>query len=1075
MIPSTYKRRYYILAFILSISILVLILGSVYSNVQKNVIRNHADKLQILADQAAGQIQQYFTSLKSDLDFLVLDNDIIHLNPSGEAKLKTFFLLHSSEIIGITRMDCTGTIIYTYPSSEENIGKNIANQSHIQTLLNTREPVISDVFMAVQGFQTVAFHVPVVQDGQFKGSLALLIPFDVISKKFLEKIRIGKSGYAWVLSPEGKEIFCRYDSHIGKTIVETSSEYPEVLKIAKKMTNRESGIGTYLYFENPMEEKSKDLVEKLVVYQSIPLENSFWSIAVVTNINEITAPLASFRDKLIAIFILFYIIISILMYRSIQAKQLLLNQFLLQRSEKKYKLLFHEAQDGILIINREGQVIDHNHMVEKIFKIKQGYLKNNNLFEFLISTGNAELKEYILGSIREKSKKAELIVQTINGHIATVEVNVKRISILDDSYQIILHDLTQQKQLMRELFHKKEQLEAVASNLPVAIFRCRFYENGRIIAPFIYDGMKRFFETDSEPEHVFTEFLNRIAEEDKFNIQESLRRAVKERAEWYTEGRIQSLNGDMVWFRVIANISEMTNDYVVFNGVIFDITEETESKKRTDLLIRALEQVDESVVITDPTGRIQYVNMNMVEVSGYREDELIGNYPRVLKSGKHDNQFYKDLWGTIISGKSWSGRIINRKKSGELYTEETVITPIKNSSGDIVNFVAVKKDITSELEKEYKLQRTQRLESLGRMAAGIAHDFNNLLTPILGYTELLKLKFQEDDKLNKRIDQIYQAASRAKDLTTKILAFSRRQQLKVHQIDLNDLIKSMHILLSSLIKETIKIHIFYHKEPLYVNVDIGQIEQVLINIVINAQEAMPEGGELIIAVEEGSFNEDFNGKPAGIVRIKDTGEGMEPEIQEKIFEPFFSTKGEKGTGLGLAMAYGIIKQHSGDILVESNKGYGTEFKVFLPLVKKSETPVETKENFIIENLKGKESILVVEDNQMVRDLVTGTLKDYGYKLYTASNGPEAIRFVEENGIHIDLLLTDVIMPDMNGKQLADQIRKLKPDVKVLFMSGYEDNVLSDQGFLKKDIHFISKPFQINELLKYIRYILESDA
>ena len=515
-----------------------------------------------------------------------------------------------------------------------------------------------------------------------------------------------------------------------------------------------------------------------------------------------------------------------------------------------------------------------------------------------------------------------------------------------------------------------------------------------------------------------------------------------------------------------------------------EIAERKQAEGERDRLATAIEQTSDVILITDTNGNIKYANPAFEEVTGYTRKQAVGRNPRILKSGKHDETFYRQLWETISGGKTWEGRFINKKKDGELYTEEATISPVRNEAGEIVNYVAVKHDITENLrihnEKsklEAQFQQSQKVEAIGRLAGGVAHDLNNLLTPILGYGQILAADVGLDDSRKKKVERIVQAGTRARDLVRQLLAFSRKQTLEYKDVDLNNTVLGFEKLLRRTIREDIAIEILLFPGVRSVKADIGQIEQVIMNLAVNAQDAMPDGGKLIIETSMVRLDENYASVRPGVepgeyvmLAISDTGCGMDDATHKHIFEPFFSTKGEQGTGLGLATVYGIVKQHGGNIWVYSEPGQGATFKIYLPVSEKTAAEIETTSE-LPADLAGTETILVVEDNIIVRDIVFDILKKYNYTVLVAENGSEALAILETHDRPVHLLLTDVVMPGMNGKELYIQAVAKQAGLKVLYMSGYTDNVIAHRGVLEEGVAFIQKPFNVLSLASKVREVL----
>lgn len=415
-------------------------------------------------------------------------------------------------------------------------------------------------------------------------------------------------------------------------------------------------------------------------------------------------------------------------------------------------------------------------------------------------------------------------------------------------------------------------------------------------------------------------------------------------------------------------------------------------------------------------------------------------------------------------------------KNGEVFERYTV--PVRSAEGEYYGRLWSYRDITRRKTLEEQLRQAQKLEAVGRLAGGIAHDFNNLLVPIVGYTELGMMRLSPDDKLYTDLSRIRQAAERATGLTRQILAFSRKQLLEVGIFDLNRIIAEFEKMLQRLIGEDIQVQTYLTPTLYPVRVDRTQIEQILLNLVLNARDAMPQGGKLTLETANTFLDETYVEKHAGVqpgqyvmLAVSDTGHGMDAETQRYIFDPFFTTKEPgKGTGLGLATVFGIVKQHQGHIWVYSEPGYGTIFKIYLPQAEG--TPqVDTDEAEATTPLHGTETILVVEDAEMVRNLVCETLTAHGYRVIEASHPADAQQLASDYNEPIHLLLTDVIMPQMNGRELYQKLSTLSPEIKVLYMSGYTDNVIVHHGILYEGVNFLQKPFTVHDLIQKIRKVL----
>ncbi|HYJ48007.1 MAG TPA: ATP-binding protein, partial [Pyrinomonadaceae bacterium] len=491
------------------------------------------------------------------------------------------------------------------------------------------------------------------------------------------------------------------------------------------------------------------------------------------------------------------------------------------------------------------------------------------------------------------------------------------------------------------------------------------------------------------------------------------------------------------------------------------------------------EQTADSVVITNAQGIIEYVNPAFERVTGYTEEEVLGNNSRIIKSGKVEETIYEEMWETILRGDVWAGNLLNRKKDGTLFEEHVTISPVRDGAGAITNFIAVKQDVTRETRLEDQLRQSQKMEAVGRLAGGVAHDFNNLLTAITGYSDLTLRKLNQNDPLRRNLEEVKKASERASGLTRQLLAFSRKQIMQTKVLDLNAVISDMNKMLPRLIGEDIKIAIDTSADLGRVKADPGQIEQVILNLVVNARDAMSDGGTLTIRTSNANVDERLarsypTVQPGRYVllEVSDTGCGMDAMTQQHIFEPFFTTKEiGKGTGLGLSTVFGIVKQSGGNIAVCSEVGRGTTFNVYLPRVDECADSLEAPP-FNAQIMGGSETVLLVEDDDLVRGIARTTLEMCGYKVLEAANGGEALLISRDNDCNIALLLTDLVMPRMNGRTLAREICSLCPEIKVLFMSGYTDDVIAPHGISEERLAFIHKPFSPEALSQKVREVLD---
>jgi PAS domain S-box-containing protein len=519
-------------------------------------------------------------------------------------------------------------------------------------------------------------------------------------------------------------------------------------------------------------------------------------------------------------------------------------------------------------------------------------------------------------------------------------------------------------------------------------------------------------------------------------------------------------------------------------AVLFLRTREERARVEADgerrLLATAIEQAGESVVITDTSGAILYANPAFTRACGYSREEVLGKNPRLVKSGRHDPAFYEELWRTLSRGEPWSGHLVNRRKDGTLFEEDARITPVRGADGRTTHYIAVKRDMTSMKTLEEQLYHSQKMEAIGRLAGGVAHDFNNILTTINGYAEMLTDSAPADSQLAADLAEILGAGRRAALLTRQLLAFSRRAPSETAVVDLRVMVRSLQKMLRRTIGEDIALTIDLPEHPLWVDADPSLLDQVLMNLAVNARDAMPRGGALRVVAREVVLESDEPRLPEVVpagryaaLSVADDGVGMEAATLERVFEPFFTTKEKgKGTGLGLATVFGIVKQHHGAITVDSAPGRGTVFTVYLPLAAAPAAEPASAGRDPEPAPRGDETVLVVEDQDNLLNLVVRALTAHGYQILAARGGEDALAKAAAFPAPIHLLLTDVVMPGLRGDELARELRSLRPETRVLFMSGYTDGRL-DALEGEERVDLLLKPFAPEELCRRVRAALDA--
>ena len=531
------------------------------------------------------------------------------------------------------------------------------------------------------------------------------------------------------------------------------------------------------------------------------------------------------------------------------------------------------------------------------------------------------------------------------------------------------------------------------------------------------------------------------------------------------ERRFRKNNGDVLY----VEVSSRGLPGGLFQSSLRDITERKEAQKAMEMLSTAVEQAGDIVFITDPGGEITYVNPAFERITGYTAKEAIGQTPRILKSGQKEINFYRNMWEQLLAGKSWKGHYRNRRKDGSFYEVDSIHSPVFNEEGQLTHIIAVHHDISDRIELEHQLRQSQKMEAMGQMAGGVAHEFNNLLQVIRGYSELAMRGVSPDAKQYRDLKQIQDSVEKATLLTGHLLAYTRQQPMQRRTVNINQLVEGFVNVFSTLVRDNITIKHALDPNLHTTRADPNMLEQVLMNICLNARDAMPDGGEMLIRTtllqHKPPVLRAEEQLPEGLylcLSITDTGVGMTKDVQQQIFDPFFTTKSPgKGTGLGLSMAYGIIEQHQGLIDLYSEPGAGTTFSIYLPAMEGArssaeKTPVSTA------------TILVAEDDPAVRDFLGNVFRDDDIRVLVAEDGQEAVQLFKAFQDDICMAILDVIMPKKSGTEVFNEIRKSKPGLPVIFCSGYNMELPSKMQPGEDNTWYFKKPYPYKELLDLVR-------
>jgi len=650
---------------------------------------------------------------------------------------------------------------------------------------------------------------------------------------------------------------------------------------------------------------------------------------------------------------------------------------------------------------------------------------------------------------------------------------------------VVFRDISERVKAEETLRKSEQKFKKLVADLPDAIFLTRI--GGKNPGEILEVNQAAEFQTGYSRDELIGKNIVKdlsLLKDNVDNLIEGEKKLINGEIIKFTESKVRKDGSEYITEVLISAV--LLEDEMVALSVNRDITKQTEIENEMRKLSRSVEQSPASIVITDVSGNIEYVNPKFTEVTGYSLQEAIGQNPRILKSDEKSSSDYKELWETITAGHEWQGEFHNKRKNGELYWEYASISPIISEKDEITHFLAVKEDITERKRLQQQLNQAQKMETVGNLAGGIAHDFNNLLTVINGHAEISLMKLEKEHQAHRDIISILHAGKKAENLTRQLLAFSRKQIYETKIININEIISGLDKMLRRLIGEDIQITCNLCQDIPHIKADPSQLEQILMNLVVNARDALNESTadnedrKIIIETKEVQVDDDLKAQHPEIqtgnmllLSIKDTGIGIAKTIQEKIFEPFFTTKDKgKGTGLGLSTVYGIVKQNQGFIYVSSEEREGTTFNIYWPVsLEKIEKNVPDHADR--QALEGDETILFVEDDEGIRGLISDALQELGYQVYNAENGRAALKILSDIKDDIHLLITDLIMPEMNGNELVKQVKKdHHSDIKVIFTSGYTDGHIVSEGKLDQGVNFIPKPYSINTIASKIRNVLD---
>jgi two-component system cell cycle sensor histidine kinase/response regulator CckA len=755
----------------------------------------------------------------------------------------------------------------------------------------------------------------------------------------------------------------------------------------------------------------------------------------------------------------------------------------LKKSEEKFRSIFYNAKEGISLADVETRKF---FMCNQVFCDMFGYnleeLKNLRVEDL----HPREDLHRVLNDFGSHAQGKETLAENIpclrsDGTIFYANISITSVEIGGGIYNIgFFRDVTQRKKAAEALSESERKYRTILESMEEGYYESDLRGNLTFfndpickISGYTRDelmGMNSRNYLSPETAKKVYEIFNKVYQTGK-PVSKVCHEFIKK-------------DGSKTTVEASASLIRDSEDKPVgFRGIMRDVTEENkieaELMQTKSFLQNIFDSSAEGIITTDLHGNIIYTSPRVKDILLYNQEELIGKKAySFYRNGKEDAKAI--MKALTEKGELRSHEIKFIRRDGRPVDINLSASFLKDETGETIGTLGIYSDITEEKRLEAQLLQSQKMEAIGTLAGGVAHDFNNILTTIIGNCHFALTSLQKEDPLFEDIEDIKRAGERAADLTRQLLAFSRKQLIQPKILDINEVLTDMGKMISRLIGEDIEMSMATAPDLWHVEADPGQIEQIVMNLVVNAKDAMPRGGMLTIETANVVLNEDYLldqgivGEAGNFVMfaISDNGIGMDKETQEHIFEPFYTSKGsDKGTGLGLSTIYGIVKQNRGYVFVYSEPMQGSTFKVYLPGTEK-EASRESKEQYIAKGLGGSETVLIVEDDSNVRKLLRNSLKKKGYRILEAENGENALRVGQTHDGSIDLILTDVVMPKMSGKELAKRMEKIDPHVKVIFMSGYTDDAIVKHGILPQGQQYIQKPFTPNSLVRKVREVLD---
>lgn len=1085
------KNRGWIISIILMFVLCAYLFIYFYETERERKINEIVTHQKIHAKQAARNFYELIDKWNSVLLYLSRDKNVIELNDEGSNELEKLFRVFKDEIAGITRADAKGKIIYTVPYYAQLIGTDISKQKHMVKILAEHQPVVSDVFMAVQGFQAIVIHYPIFKNGNYEGSIAFLLNFERITKEILGEIKIGASVRTWLLSADGIELYCENPSHVGKSAFETADSSVDTKRLAQIMLSGKEGTETFVFTD-----KEDGKVDAVVYFLPIKIMNTFWSLAIASSEAELGAPLFYFSLKLLIIFsVLFsggvyfsnYVFKARAILKESEARKKAEEE--LKYSEERHRLISEVASDYIFTTSFDKNGKQIHDWISGAFPAMTEYsfeeYRAIGGWKAIVHPDDREIDENAF-ALLQKNQPANSEVRTVTktGKILWVRVLARPLwneqeNKLAGIYGAV-QNITESKNAENALRQSEERFRTIYNSVNDAMF-IHDINTGAIID--VNKTMEEMF-CITRDEVMQTEIGALSAGISPYSSKEALQWIFKARDEGpqQFEWLAKTKGGLLFWVEVSMSPVIIAGEKRLLVSVR-NITERKNFEDQLNTLRLAVEQSPVSVVITDVNGIIEYVNAGFCEISGYDKAEIIKKPLRILNQYKQSKVNSDEIWGNLKEGKDWRGDYQNKRKDGSTYWENTLISPVKDNEGKILHLLAVQEDITERKKFEMQLLLAkEKAEEMYRLKSNflsnMSHELRTPLVGMLGLTELLYNELEGDNK--EFVALINKSSNRLLTTLNTLLNYSKIEAEKVvinlSRVSILDTIREEVKLFEALaIKNGLFIHLDIKCTEFSAITDQAMIKEVIDNLLNNAIRFTFNGG---IIVSVGKTEKEIT------ISIKDTGIGIPEDKIKIIFEEFRQVsegrgRNFEGTGLGLTIVKKYVDALKGEVKVESKLEVGSNFIVTIPanLVLELDVPdddniITTADSSIVEPEMEKVKMLLVEDDEINSFAISQMLKRIG-DITEVNNAEDAINMANSN--RYDMILMDInLRRGKNGVEAARAIREnnFYAETPIVALTAYampdDRTEFLSHGFT----HYLSKPFSQEQIQKLILGIID---